>query len=161
MTNSPSRALTALLLAIPGLAATIPLTPRSGPECETIQGSNGLWITADCIDSLYTSPIIVEESLHETPLPHHRVVGYFGGTNTNFSIYLSPKDHRDGRFFQIVYPLQTHEAAAIDVGFALYCQGFSAFRCQEPARRTQTRLFTPNPSPPNTPAMISFRPHGR
>ncbi|KAH6679955.1 hypothetical protein F5X68DRAFT_269996 [Plectosphaerella plurivora] len=118
------RALTALILATPGLAATVPLTPRADPECETIPGSSGLWVTADCMDPLFANPVIMEESDHETPLPHHRVVGHFEGTATNFSIYLPPKDNWDERFFQIVYPLQTHEAVDVDIGFALYSQGY-------------------------------------
>ena len=39
-------------------------------------------VTADCIDPLYTQPVIDSETDETSPVPHHRVSGHFEGTNS-------------------------------------------------------------------------------
>lgn len=69
----------------------------------------GAWqINADCLDPLYTQPVIDAETNETAPVPHHRVSGHFEGTNIQFTIYLHPeaeKDSWEGRFFQYTYPI--------------------------------------------------------
>ncbi|SFR91472.1 hypothetical protein SAMN04487846_0549 [Microbacterium sp. cf046] len=71
--------------------------------------ATGAWqITADCIDPLYTQPVIDTETDQTSPVPHHRVSGHFEGTNIQFTIYLHPeadKNEWEGRFFQYTYPI--------------------------------------------------------
>ncbi|WP_243076302.1 OmpL47-type beta-barrel domain-containing protein [Microbacterium sp. SS28] len=92
--------------------------------------ARGAWqISADCIDPLYTQPVIDAETDETAPVPHHRVSGHFEGTNIQFNIYLHPeadKDKWEGRFFQYTYPitftpgenLSQAKDRAIEFGFA-------------------------------------------
>lgn len=88
------------------------LTNSAATGAEPVQCSpdaGGAWqITADCIDPLYTQPVIDSETDETVPVPHHRVSGHFEGTNIQFNIYLHPeaeKDDWDARFFQYTYPV--------------------------------------------------------
>jgi hypothetical protein len=89
--------------------------------------------TADCIDPLYTQPVIDSETDETLPVPHHRVSGHFEGTNISFNIYLhaqSDKAKWDGRFFQYTYPTaftgpSTAVASDRAIGFALVSGGYA------------------------------------
>ncbi|MFD0685986.1 PKD domain-containing protein [Actinomadura fibrosa] len=74
-------------------------------------------VTADCDDPLYGHPVIDGEKDPTTPVPHHQVSGHFEGTGVKFTLYLPPASRWDGRFFQLVYPLQTANADPQSIAF--------------------------------------------
>ncbi|KAH7127858.1 hypothetical protein B0J13DRAFT_645945 [Dactylonectria estremocensis] len=103
-----------VLTAIPGALATTIRT--SGTDCVTLGAGGPLQITLDCIDPIYSSPIIDSEIEVTVPVPHHKVSGHFVGTNIDFNIYM-PRSGWKGRFFQLVYPLQSSIASDYDIRF--------------------------------------------
>lgn len=74
-------------------------------ECVPAQPGTPVHVTADCIDPLYTTPVIDSETDETAPVAHHRVTGHFEGTSIQFTIALPPSDQWQGRFFQYTYPL--------------------------------------------------------
>lgn len=87
------------------------LTGQAAVAAEPVQcaaDARGAWqVTPDCVDPLYTQPVIDSETDETTPVAHHRVSGHFEGTNIQFNIYLHPaadKAKWEGRFFQYTYP---------------------------------------------------------
>ncbi|CVK96015.1 uncharacterized protein FMAN_13935 [Fusarium mangiferae] len=86
---------------------------------------HGAWkITEDCIDPLYSRPVIDSETHEALPIPHLRVSGHFEGTVVDFNIYL-PKNGWKGRFFQLVYPLQNSTASDREIGFGAESGGYT------------------------------------
>ncbi|KAF5652155.1 hypothetical protein F25303_3629 [Fusarium sp. NRRL 25303] len=103
----------------PSQPVTLKLT---GDPCVQV---DGVWqITEDCIDSLYSRPVIDSETHETLPIPHLRVSGHFEGTVIDFNIYL-PKKGWKGRFFQLVYPLQNSSASDREIGFGAESGGYT------------------------------------
>ncbi|SMH44212.1 Ig-like domain (group 3) [Rathayibacter oskolensis] len=103
------KAVLALGAALTVGAAILPATPVGAAESSqcAVDGAGAWQITAECVDPLYTRPVIDSETDETAPVPHHRVSGHFEGTNIQFTIYLHPeaeKEKWDGRFFQYTYP---------------------------------------------------------
>lgn len=100
-------AATVATLALIGTALAGPAAVAAEPT-QCAADAAGAWqVTPDCIDPLYTQPVIDSETDETAPVPHHRVSGHFEGTNIQFNIYLHPaadKDKWAGRFFQYTYP---------------------------------------------------------
>ncbi|KAL3496362.1 hypothetical protein BJX62DRAFT_222052 [Aspergillus germanicus] len=86
------------------------LTPDGPPQ-----------ITPDCIDPTYDTPLITSATDENSPVPHHKVSGYFKNTSIDFNIYLPLKSTRPwtSRFFQLVYPLQNSTAEDEAIAFGL------------------------------------------
>jgi hypothetical protein len=109
-----ARASTRRPWAVTAVAAlALVATAYSGPAaaepvaCAT-DARGATQVTLDCIDPLYTQPVIDSETEETLPVPHHRVSGHFEGTNIQFNIYLHPEADKakwDGRFFQYTYPI--------------------------------------------------------
>ena len=95
----------------------------TGPDCVAPVGAP-LQITADCVDAKFATAVIDKESDETNPVPHRKVSGHFDGTTTDFNIYL-PKDGWDGRFFQLVYPLQNSTAEDREIGFGAESGGYT------------------------------------
>ncbi|KAF2621076.1 hypothetical protein BU25DRAFT_435723 [Macroventuria anomochaeta] len=95
------------------------------PECQPIDGpESALQITLDCVDPEYGSPIVDGRADETTPVPHHKVSGYFDNTTVRFNFYFplndsSPENAWDGRFFQSAYPTQDDSASDRTIGNAL------------------------------------------
>ncbi|KAM5529930.1 pkd domain containing protein [Fusarium oxysporum f. sp. phaseoli] len=102
-------------------AITSPIVAK-GPACVTNNGA--VQVTADCVDSTYNTAIIDAEQDFATPVAHRRVSGHFSETNIDFNIYL-PKSGWDGRFFQLVYPLQNSTAEDHEIGFGADSGGYT------------------------------------
>jgi hypothetical protein len=49
-------------------------------ECAAAQAGGPVWVTADCVDPRYATPVIDSESDETSPVAHHRVSGHFEGT---------------------------------------------------------------------------------
>ncbi|KAG7404779.1 hypothetical protein Forpe1208_v015387 [Fusarium oxysporum f. sp. rapae] len=113
----------------PGLATSSKLT---GDPCFQI---DGVWkITEDCVDPLYSHPIIDSETHETQPVPHLRVSGHFEGTAVDFNIYL-PDNGWKGRFFQLVYPLQNSSASDREIGFGADSGGYTVRASGRPTYR--------------------------
>lgn len=54
----------------------------------------------------FENPIITAIDMVEEPINHLRVRGNFGTYGSEFSIHLPPKDIWEGRFFQMVHPVE-------------------------------------------------------
>jgi hypothetical protein len=91
-----------------GIAAA--LKPKRADECMGEKESGPIHVTPNCIDPLYSSPILDGETDETNPVPHRKVSGHFDGTGVDFNIYLPPKEQWQGRFFQHLYPLQPSNA---------------------------------------------------
>ncbi|MEV4114722.1 PKD domain-containing protein [Nonomuraea sp. NPDC049695] len=89
---------------------------RSEP-CAPAQTGGPVWVTADCVDPTYNRPVIDAETDLTGPVPHHKVSGHFEGTTVKFNVYLPPKSQWQGRFFQLVYPLQNENATDDSIAF--------------------------------------------
>jgi hypothetical protein len=85
-------------------------TSSTNPNTSTL-------VTADSVDPLYNKPVIDNETDLITPVPHRKVSGHFEGTDKKFTFYLPPKSQFEGRFFQLVYPLQDENATDVNVSF--------------------------------------------
>ncbi|KAM5353687.1 hypothetical protein ACJ41O_000337 [Fusarium nematophilum] len=94
----------------------------TGPECVTV--GTAVQVTPDCVDTRYKTAIIDHETDVASPVPHRRIAGHFDGTTIDFNIYL-PKDGFDGRFFQLVYPLQNSTAEDRAIGFGADSGGYT------------------------------------
>ncbi|KAL4862101.1 hypothetical protein BDV12DRAFT_203380 [Aspergillus spectabilis] len=101
------------------LGLTLAQDTPAAPECVSLTPDGPLQVTADCIDPLYSTPIITSETDITSPAPHHRVSGYFNNTSTDFNIYLPSPDTWAGRFFQLVYPLQNSTAEDEAIAFGI------------------------------------------
>lgn len=86
-------------------------------ECAAQEAGEPLWITASCVDPLYNRPVIDSETDLSIPVPHRKVSGHFEGTDKKFNFYFPPKSQWEGRFFQLVYPLQDEHATDETVSF--------------------------------------------
>ncbi|KAF5243551.1 hypothetical protein FANTH_8130 [Fusarium anthophilum] len=113
--------------------AILPATPQlTGDPCIQV---DGVWkITEDCIDPLYSRPILDDETHETLPIPHLRVSGHFEGTAVDFNIYL-PKRGWKGRFFQLVFPLQNSTASDREIGFGADSGGYTVRASGRPTYR--------------------------
>ncbi|KAF5688736.1 hypothetical protein FDENT_4679 [Fusarium denticulatum] len=108
-------------------------TPKlTGDSCIQV---DGVWkSTEDCVDPLYSRPIVDGESHETLPIPHLRVSGHFEGTTVDFNIYL-PDNGWKGRFFQLVYPLQNSTASDREIGFGADSGGYTIRASGQPTYR--------------------------
>ncbi|KAF4441396.1 hypothetical protein FACUT_2704 [Fusarium acutatum] len=118
----------------------LPHSPPHSPTTLKLTGDpciqlDGVWkITEDCVDTLYSRPVI-DGKTHETlPVPHLRVSGHFDGTTVDFNIYL-PENGWQGRFFQLVYPLQNSTASDREIGFGADSGGYTVRASGRPTYR--------------------------
>lgn len=111
---------------VAGLAATLcapvawvaePVGASAPPVCAARQAGDPMWVTAECVDPDFDEPVIDATQDLDAPVPHRRVSGHFEGTNVRFNIYLPPRRQWDGRFFQLVYPLQDENASDETIAF--------------------------------------------
>lgn len=108
----------------------MPSSPATHPVAWKLTGDpciqvDGVWkITEDCVDPLYSQPIIDNETHETLPVPHFRVSGHFHGTAVDFNIYV-PESGWKGRFFQLVYPLQNSTASDLETGFGADSGGYT------------------------------------
>jgi hypothetical protein len=83
-----------------------------------------MWVSADCVDPLYSRPVIDNVVDLTSPVPHRKVSGHFDGTEKRFNFYFPPKGQWEGRFFHLVYPTQdeiaTDEAVSFGVASGAY-----------------------------------------
>ncbi|KAL2809883.1 hypothetical protein BJX63DRAFT_445034 [Aspergillus granulosus] len=95
--------------------------PAPTPECIALTPDGPLQITPDCIDPIYNTPIITSATDETSPVPHHKVSGYFNNTLVDFNIYFPPKTKQSwsSRFFQLVYPLQNSTAEDESIAFSV------------------------------------------
>ncbi|MFF4028802.1 PKD domain-containing protein [Streptomyces sviceus] len=110
--------------ALGASSVSIPTASAAAPVCSAQQPGGPVVVTPDCDDPLYNQPVIDSEQDLTSPVPHHRISGHFEGTYAKFTFYLPPKARWDGRFFQLVYPLQTENATDDDIAFALDSGGY-------------------------------------
>ncbi|KAJ4253818.1 hypothetical protein NW762_010213 [Fusarium torreyae] len=116
--------LTALLAA--SVASASPsLSQRETVSCVTDDKTGALFVTAECIDSVYASPIFDSETDETIPTLHQKISGHFNGTNVDFNIYLTPKSQWEGRFFQLMYPSQTSIADDNAITFGVESGGYT------------------------------------
>ena len=125
---------TGVTLALVAAAFTGSTAVAAEPQ-ECAPDARGAWqITADCIDPLYTQPVIDSATDETAPVPHHRVSGHFEGTNIQFNIYLHAETEKDewaGRFFQWTYPItftpgeNTSQAKDRAIEFGLASGGYT------------------------------------
>ncbi|MGY0390596.1 hypothetical protein ACWZJV_26790 [Nocardioides sp. WG-D5] len=86
--------------------------------CAPKAAGQPMWVTADCVDPTYGKPVIDSQRDVAGDTPHHQVTGHFAGTSSRFNIYLPPVGQWEGRFYQIVYPLQSENASPRDIALA-------------------------------------------
>ncbi|MGC5221757.1 hypothetical protein ACPW96_04045 [Micromonospora sp. DT81.3] len=137
MNRAPSRRRSPLALgvALAVCAVMLPALPAAAEPVECVTDAAGaMQVTGECIDPLYTQPIVDAETDEASPVAHHRVSGHFEGTNIQFNIYLHPQADKakwDGRFFQYTYPTtftpgqNTSRASDRAIGFALASGGYT------------------------------------
>ena len=117
-----------LAAAVLGVALIAALVPggaaAAAADCSTTP-SGAMEVTPDCVDPLYTAPVVDAETDETTPVPHHKVSGHFEGTDIRFNIYLPPSRHWQGRFFQYTYPLTNQNADDRAIGFAIASGGYA------------------------------------
>jgi hypothetical protein len=121
-------------VAAVALGASSVASPRASAApstCSAPQPGGPIWVTPDCDDPLYNRPVIDSEQDVTSPVPHHRVSGHFEGTDARFTFYFPPQARWEGRFFQLVYPLQTENATDDDIAFAV---ASGAYRVQSNGR---------------------------
>ncbi|KAF5620239.1 OPT family small oligopeptide transporter [Fusarium sp. NRRL 52700] len=118
---------------LPSSSATHQITPKlTGNSCIAV---DGVWkITEDCVDPLFSRPIVDSETHETLPIPHLRVSGHFEGTAVDFNIYL-PNNGWKGRFFQLVYPLQNSTASDREIGFGAESGGYTVRASGRPTYR--------------------------
>ncbi|KAL7621604.1 hypothetical protein AAE478_008929 [Parahypoxylon ruwenzoriense] len=87
--------------------------------CESVGSLGPVNVTADCVDSLYSTPVIDDEFNQTTPFTYYQVSGHFDNTSIRFNLYFPPKELWDGRFFQFAYPTQSENATDETIGFGL------------------------------------------
>jgi hypothetical protein len=91
----------------------------------TDEKTGALFVTAECVDFDYDSPIFDSETDETIPTPHRKISGHFNGTDVDFNIYLIPKSKWDGRFFQLMYPSQTSIADDTAIIFGSESGGYT------------------------------------
>ena len=95
------------------LAGSVALSPSASAQtqpCEPPPNSTAMLVTAECVDPVYNQPVIDSETDVTVQVPVHLVSGHFAGTTKRFNIYLPRGIQFDGRFFQLVYPLDDENA---------------------------------------------------
>ncbi|KAH7385042.1 hypothetical protein BKA64DRAFT_628841 [Cadophora sp. MPI-SDFR-AT-0126] len=117
------------ILAGSGLSTAL-VAPRQAAECVAATAGGPIQVTADCIDPLYSSPVIVSETDQTSPSAHRLVSGYFNGTGLQFNIYLPPKAQFGNRFFQWVYPIQNADANSVVPDTVAFCFNSKAYAVQ-------------------------------
>ena len=124
-----------VLAAVLALTATVvpvgAATAAGAPPACVAPAGAPLQVTGDCVDPLYSQPVIDSRGDETAPVAHHRVSGHFEGTPIEFTIYLPPADRWEGRFFQWTYPIaftpeqDTSRATDRAIGFALSSGGYA------------------------------------
>ncbi|MET0861974.1 MAG: Ig-like domain-containing protein [Microbacterium sp.] len=121
--------------------ATLVATAVSGPgavaaeptDC-AVNAVGAMQVTADCIDPMYTQPVIDAETDETSPVPHRRISGHFEGTDIQFNVYFHAEVDKakwDGRFFQYTYPttftpgVNTSRATDRAIQFSLESGGYA------------------------------------
>jgi len=95
-----------------------PTTAFASSECSLLDNNkSSLWITSECNDPLYNQPVIDSQEDLTTPIVHRKVSGHFEGTDKKFNFYFPAKNQWEGRFFQLVYPLQDENATDESITF--------------------------------------------
>ena len=84
----------AAVLAVAGVAVG-PASAAAAQDCTAAHPGGPVFVTPDCIDPAYSTPVIDSEQDLTSPVVHHRVSGHFEGTNIQFNIYLPPISGRD------------------------------------------------------------------
>lgn len=98
---------------------------EAASECSPSGPGGSVFVTSDCMDSLYAEPVIDAETDETTPSAHRRIAGHFEGTGITFNIYLPPADAWQGRFFQYTYPLTDARADERALAFAFASGGYA------------------------------------
>jgi hypothetical protein len=102
---------------VPSLSSLSPAGAAAPPVCASPDGGGPMWVTPDCVDPDYDTPVVDSETTATDPVPHVRVSGHFAGTSARFSIYLPTGIEWEHRFYQLVYPLQDENATAETIAF--------------------------------------------
>lgn len=105
------------LFIAPVGSVNIAMAETSKPICQVKTSGGPLWITADCVDSEFSHPVIDHVAEISQPVTLHKVSGHFEGTQATFNFYFPPKKRWEGRFFQNVYPLTDGNARSEMLGF--------------------------------------------
>jgi hypothetical protein len=118
-------AATGLALALGAALVPAAAVSAAAPGCTAQQPGGPVQVTPDCVDPLYTRPVIDSEADLSVPVVHHRVSGHFEGTGVKFIIYLPPAAQWRGRFFQYTYPLSDEHALDRVVAFGAASGGYT------------------------------------
>ncbi|TKX19761.1 hypothetical protein C1H76_7959 [Elsinoe australis] len=92
---------------IPLLWAILVQSITAASECQAIEPDGPFFIDSECIDPLYSQPLIDSRQQVTSPTNLHLVLGHFNDTQTEFELYLPTFSTWQGRFFQLVYPSQS------------------------------------------------------
>ncbi|KAF4997128.1 hypothetical protein FDECE_12172 [Fusarium decemcellulare] len=87
--------------------------------CKALKPDGPVQVTADCIDELYSQPVVDTETDAAIPVAHYHVSGHFENTSILFNYHFPLKNQWDGRFFQFAYPTQAENATQETIGFGL------------------------------------------
>ncbi|OQE16380.1 hypothetical protein PENSTE_c024G08528 [Penicillium steckii] len=92
--------------------------------CTTLSANGPMQITPNCVDPIYNSPIITNQSDEASPVKHRKISGNFNSTGLEFGIYL-PYNGWEGRFFQMVFPTQLAVASSGEIEFGAEAGGYT------------------------------------
>jgi len=133
--RAPSRgvrtAAIGVAVALGAVLAPSGVASAAVPECAAEVPGGPVQVTPDCVDPLYSRPVIDAEQDLTTPVVHHRLSGHFEGTDIKFNIYLPPAKQWKGRFFQYTYPTaftpadDTSVATDRAIGFSIASGGYA------------------------------------
>ena len=117
------------------LAPSVPIASAAEPApCAPREAGGPVWVTPECVDESYASPVIDSESDISQPAEVRLVKGHFDGTNIEFRIYLPKANSWEGRFFQFTYPLDGQEPVdsvkfgATHGGYTVQTTGTAGYR---------------------------------
>jgi hypothetical protein len=116
---------TSVTLVLGAALAPIETASAAAPECAAVQPGGPVQVTADCVDPLYSHPVIDNEVDLTQPVVHRKASGHFAGTEIRFNIYLPPANQWKGRFFQYTYPLTDENATDRAIGFGSASGGYT------------------------------------
>ncbi len=101
------------------MVLTLSALPLLGHASLSTCEGEPLFITEECDDPRFHTPVIALEEYRNTPVPHYFINGYFEGTDARFSFYF-PQQGYEGRFFQFTHQLNTSEmATTTNIRFAV------------------------------------------
>ncbi|MGZ5392862.1 MAG: hypothetical protein ACXWD3_13745, partial [Mycobacterium sp.] len=128
------------LAALVGAALGLSLLPDTAAvaapkECAPLTSGGPIFVSPDCADPAYNTPVVDNETDVTSPVAHRKVSGHFEGTAFRFNIYLPAKIRFENRFFQLVYPTidenigdRNIEFAAASGAYTLQTNGGSGYR---------------------------------